>query len=50
MNFVFRCEGPTFKPSVKKADKELEFIPINLHIQRMTVTNEGLEKSEHNSY
>ncbi|XP_058884300.1 type II inositol 3,4-bisphosphate 4-phosphatase-like isoform X1 [Acipenser ruthenus] len=34
---INKLTGSSFKPSISKAEKYLEFIPINLHTQRMRV-------------
>lgn len=37
--------GLTLRSSEQKADKTYEFVPINLHLQRMWVENDSLRKS-----
>ena len=37
---VFSLTGAPFKPSVKKAHREVEFAPTNLHLHRIWVQND----------
>ncbi|CAH2035088.1 unnamed protein product, partial [Iphiclides podalirius] len=39
------AENPYFKPSCKKDDASLEFAPVNLHLQRMWVHNDTLNRT-----
>ena len=41
MSFV----GLNFRKSTLKGDRTYEFVPTNLHLQRMWVENESLRKS-----
>lgn len=45
MEFIENYSGPFLKKSTEKSDTNLEFIPTNLHLQRMWVENPSLRKS-----
>ena len=42
--FLFRT-GPNFRKSSDKDKQDFEFVPVNLHLQRMWVENDSLRKS-----
>jgi hypothetical protein len=45
----FMClDRRSFKPSARKGEESLEFIPVNLHLQRMCITYNDGEKSSRN--
>ncbi|GBN49547.1 Type I inositol 3,4-bisphosphate 4-phosphatase [Araneus ventricosus] len=45
VDFLLKQKGSSFKPSNKKSDTNFEFVPVNLHVQRMWVQNVTTRKT-----
>ncbi|GFY71964.1 inositol polyphosphate-4-phosphatase type I A [Trichonephila inaurata madagascariensis] len=45
VDFLLKQKGSSFKPSIKKKDTNFEFVPVNLHVQRMWVQNVTTRKT-----
>ncbi|GIY76492.1 inositol polyphosphate-4-phosphatase type I A [Caerostris extrusa] len=45
VDFLLKQKGTSFKPSNKKKDNNFEFVPVNLHVQRMWVQNVTTRKT-----
>ena len=45
MTIITLLSGPDFRRSEDKTSQELEFVPVNLHLQRMWAENDSLRKS-----
>ncbi|KAF8784630.1 Inositol polyphosphate-4-phosphatase type I A like protein [Argiope bruennichi] len=45
VDFLLKQKGSSFKPSNKKKDTNFEFVPVNLHVQRMWVQNVTTRKT-----
>lgn len=43
--FVRLLVGPSYRKSINKDDRTYEFVPTNLHFQRICVENDSLRKS-----
>ena len=43
--FALLFAGPNFRKSSDKDKQDFEFVPVNLHLQRMWVENDSLRKS-----
>uniref|UniRef100_T1IR47 PH domain-containing protein n=1 Tax=Strigamia maritima TaxID=126957 RepID=T1IR47_STRMM len=45
LTFLDSYTGSNFKPSAQKCNKSFEFVPVNLHLQRLWIQNDSTKKS-----